>query len=147
MPALGRNRVVDQMEQGAGPGQVKVSGIPVPLRNGYLTKRNLRPLQTESRQVHAFDALPAPESMQAIFEPVMIPGHDEEQDEAGCEHEIAEKRPAKLMRNDGTEEARGKNRETSRGKPRADATPGCFELPRAPKCMDEMLLTAWVQSW
>ena len=94
MPALGRNRVVDQMKQGAGTGQVKVSGIPVPLRDGYLTKWNLRPLQTEARQVHAFDALPTPESMQAIFEPVMIPGYDQEQDEAGCEHQIAEKRPA-----------------------------------------------------
>ena len=44
--------------------------------------------------MYSFDALPAPQPMQAIFEPVMIPGHDQEQDEAGREDKIAEERPA-----------------------------------------------------
>ena len=139
--------MVDQMEQGARTGQVKVPGIPVALRNGYLTKRNLRPFQTESRQVHAFDALPAPESMQAIFEPVMIPGHDEEQDEAGGEDQIAKHRPAYFMWNDGAEQAAGKNREPSRGKPRADAAAIRVQMSRAPERMDEMLLTSGFRSW
>jgi hypothetical protein len=69
----------------------------------------------------SFDALPAPESMQPVFQPVMIPGHDEEQDEAGGEDQIAEYRPAESMRDDGAEERAGKNGQASRGETRADA--------------------------
>jgi LDH2 family malate/lactate/ureidoglycolate dehydrogenase len=39
-----------------------------------------------------FDALPAVEPMQAVFEPVMIPGHCEEQDDAERQrHGVAER--------------------------------------------------------
>lgn len=128
-------------------GKVEVPGIPVPFRNGHRTKRNLGPFQVKARQVHSFDVLPASESMQAVFQPVMIPGRDEEQDKAECEHRIAECRPSQFMRNDSAEEAAGKNCKASRGKPRADAAAVRFQTGGAPQCMNEMLLAGWFQSW
>jgi hypothetical protein len=96
--------------------------------------------------VNSFDAFPAPESMQAIFQPVMIPGHDEEEDKARCQNQIAEHRPAEFMRNDGAKEAAGKNREPYRRKPRADASAIRFQTSRTAECMDKLLLTDWARS-
>ena len=70
--------------------------------------------------MHLFDALLAAESVQAIFEPVMIPGHYEEQQEAACEYGVAEQGPSQFVWNDGAEESSGKNCETPGGEPLAD---------------------------
>ena len=84
----------EEMEKRMRAGEVEISGIAVPFRHRDWMQRNLCPGQVHAGQMDLFDALPAPESMQAIFEPVMIPGHDQEQDEAGREDQIAEERPA-----------------------------------------------------
>lgn len=120
-----------------GPGEVEVARVPMSFGYGYRAKWNLSPGQTQAREVHLFDALPAAEPVQAIFEPVMIPGHNEKQHEAECEYDVAEEGPSQFMWNDGAEESDGKDCEPPPRKPRAGPAGICFQLRRAAQYADE----------
>ena len=100
-----------------GPGEVEVGRVPVSFRHGYRAKRNVGPAQTHAREVHLLDALPAAEPVQAIFEPVMMPSHNEEQHEAEREGGVAEQGPSQFMRNDRAEKSDGKDCEPPGCKP------------------------------
>ena len=69
-----------------------------------------------------FDPLPAVESMQAVFEPVMIPGHRQEQGDAERQRHVAGGRPSHFMRYDRAEQPKGENGQASGGESRADAS-------------------------
>ena len=47
------------------------------------------PIQPETCQVHELDLLPETKPVQATFEPVMIPGHNQKQADEGGECPIA----------------------------------------------------------
>ena len=83
--------------------------------------------------MHSFDALPAPESMQAIFEPVMILGHREEQDNAECQHHVAGRRPPHFVGNDRAQESTSKDGQAPGGESRAGASAAAFQSRHAAK--------------
>lgn len=102
--------------------EVEISGIPMPFRHRDGPKRNLGPGQVHPGEMDLFDALPAVESMQAVFEPVMIPGHCEEQDDAERQRHVAGGRPSHFMRDDRAEQPEGEDGQASAGESRADAS-------------------------
>ena len=108
-----------------GAGKVEIFGIAMSFRHRGLAEGNLRPVQADACHMRLLDPLPAAESMQPIFEFVMMPGQDKEEDEEACESAVAKLSPAQFVDDDGSQQSDCKDRETPTGEP--------FAEPSAPR--------------
>src|SRR5262245_16604770 len=59
------------------------------LRSVRWARGNVSPIQSEACQVHKLDLFPQAKPVQTTFEPVMIAGHNQKQDDEGDERAIA----------------------------------------------------------
>ena len=100
--------------------EVQVFGITKPFRLRSLAQRDVGPMEMDTRDVPLFDMPPAAESMQPIFQFVMMPGQDEEKDEEAGERAVAEVGSKPFMNGDGRHEADGKSRQSPAGEPFAE---------------------------
>src|SRR5580765_8495437 len=80
---------VEQMEERVGTDEVQVFGIRMLLGSARWTSGNVRPIQSETCQVHELDLLPETKAVHTTFEPVMIDGHNQEQADEDDERPIA----------------------------------------------------------
>jgi ribosomal protein L11 methyltransferase len=80
---------VEQMEERVGTDEVQVFGVRMVLGSARRRSGNVRPIQTETCQVHELDLLPETKAVQATFEPVMIDRHNQEQGDERDERSVA----------------------------------------------------------
>lgn len=93
------------------PGEIQV--LRVEMGRGLLPRflRNLGPVELHSGKVHGLDAVPEPQAMNPLFEPVMIRGNDEKADEKSCQRQVAAVVPAGFEQNDAAEKSGNEDRE------------------------------------
>ena len=80
-----------------GADQVQVFGIRMVLGSARRTSGNVIPIQPETCQVHELDLFPETKPVQAIFEPVMIGGHNQKQGDKSDERPIAGLMPLQFI--------------------------------------------------
>jgi hypothetical protein len=73
--ALRGDRRIDQVKEGMRSEKIKVFGVGVGIRRRHRPLWNGVPIQQSTPKMRPFHLLPQPKTVQALFEPVMIPGH------------------------------------------------------------------------
>lgn len=108
-----------------GTGQVEVMSITMPFRHGGLAQRDVGPVEMDACHMRLLDAPPAAKAMQPVFQFVMMPGQDEEENEEADERAITKLRSTPFVNGNRRQEANCKNCESPAGEP--------FTEPSAPR--------------
>ncbi len=126
-----------------GTGEIQVFGIAMSFRHRGLTERNVSPVETYACHMRLLDALPAAESMQPIFQFVMMPGQDKEADEEACESAVAELRPAQFVDDDRCQQSDSKNCKPPTGEPFAEPSTPCIQAVDSAEYPNKTGLSSW----
>jgi len=110
------------------PGEIQV--LRVEMGRGLLPRflRNLGPVELHSGKVNGLNAVPEPQAMNPLFEPVMIRGNDEKADEKSGQCQVAAVVPAGLEQNDAAEKSGNKDGEPPSSESGAGRRAACDPL-------------------
>ena len=103
-----------------GSGEVEVVGIAVPFRHDGGAQGEVGPVEMDACHMSLLDAPPPTQSMQPIFQFVMMPGQDEEEDEETRERAIAPWGTSPFVKGNRDRQADCKGRQSPAGEPFAE---------------------------